>query len=102
MTKAVREGVSKPPLDFKKLETLREYAKLTKKEFASLCGVSRMTYYGWLRGQPIRPKNEEFVRRAGRHLLELVRQGHWPIDGVEFVSSEERLERLHKLMADEI
>jgi DNA-binding transcriptional regulator YiaG len=102
MTEAKREGVSKPPLDFKKIEALREYAKLTKKEFASLCGVSRMTYYGWISGQPIRPKNEQFIRRMVRALLELVREGKWPEEGVEHLSADERMERLNKLLADEV
>ena len=101
MTEAKREG-GYPPLDFKKLEVLRERAKLTKAEFASLYGVSRMTYYSWVRGQPVRPKNEWFVRRASRMLLELVREEKWPEAGVEHLPSSERMQRLNKLMADEM
>jgi DNA-binding transcriptional regulator YiaG len=102
MTEANREGVSKPPLDFQKIEALREYTKLTKSEFASLCGVSRMTYYGWISGQQLRPKNDRFVRRMVRALLELVREQKWPEDGIEHLSSDERMTRLNKLLADEV
>lgn len=101
MTEANREGVRKPPLDFQKIEKLREYAKLTTAEFASLCGVSRMTYYSWVRGQPMRPKNEQFVRRVIRMLLGLVQEQKWPEAGVAFLSSDERMQRLNKLLADD-
>lgn len=101
MTEANREGVPKPPLDFKKIEALRVYAKLTKAEFATLCGVSRMTYYGWISGQPMRQKNEEFVRRSVRMLLELVRERKWPEAGIEHLPSDARVARLSELLADE-
>jgi transcriptional regulator with XRE-family HTH domain len=97
MTDFSREGVSKPPLDFTKIETLRTHCKLTKAEFASLCGVSRMTYYGWLRGRPIRPKNDAFVRRIVRIILMLVSEEKWP-EGLDLLSPDERRERLRQLV----
>jgi DNA-binding transcriptional regulator YiaG len=97
MTDASREGVSKPPLDFAQIEALRTHCKLTMAEFASLCGVSRMTYHGWLRGRPIRPKNDAFVRRTVRKILMLVSEGEWP-EGLGLLPPNERMERLRQLV----
>lgn len=101
MTEATEGGAPKPPLDFTKIEALRKHAKLTMAEFASLCGVSRMTYYSWVRGQPMRRKNEQYVRRSVRMLLELVKERKWPEAGADQLSSTERIARLNKLLADE-
>jgi DNA-binding transcriptional regulator YiaG len=99
MTEASREGV-KPPLDFTKIEALRRHMRLTTAEFASLCGVSRMTYYAWVNGQSMRKKNDEYVRRVVRSLLALVHEDKWPEDGIQHLSTEDRMSRLNKLLAE--
>jgi transcriptional regulator with XRE-family HTH domain len=97
MTEVIVEGVSKPPLDFAKIEALRTHCKLTKTEFAALCGVSRMAYHGWVCGKPIRTKNAAFVRRTVRKILMLVSDGEWP-EGLALIPSAERRERLRQLV----
>jgi len=99
MTDPSREGVSKPPLDFSKIERLRIHCKLTKGEFASLCGVSRMAYHGWTTGRPIRPRNDAFVRQVVRKLLVLASENSWPEVGIEHLASNQRLERIQQLVS---
>ena len=48
-----------PPLDFKKVEALRKHMLLTTGNMAELLGVSRMTYYGWVKGNKIRKNNDK-------------------------------------------
>ena len=61
-----------PPLDFKKVEALRKHMLLTTGNMAELLGVSRMTYYGWVKGKPVRKKNEDKVRGILRKLLSIL------------------------------
>jgi len=46
------------PLDFTKVEALRKHMLLTTRDMAELLGVSRMTYYGWVSGKPMRKTNQ--------------------------------------------
>ena len=46
------------PLNFKKVEALRKHMLLTTSNMAELLGISRMTYYGWVKGKPVRAKND--------------------------------------------
>jgi DNA-binding XRE family transcriptional regulator len=42
------------PLDFRKVEALRKHMLLTTSDMSELLKVSRMTYYGWVKGKPLR------------------------------------------------
>ena len=53
--------MSKFPLDFSKVEALRRHMLLTTSDMAEVFGVSRMTYYGWVKGKPLRKANEANV-----------------------------------------
>jgi DNA-binding XRE family transcriptional regulator len=97
MTEVRAEREPKLPLDFAKIEVIRKHCNMTKAEFAALCGVSRMTYHGWLKGQPIRPKNDAFVRRTVRRILMLISEGDWP-KGLDLLPPAERKERLRQLV----
>ncbi|MEK9694284.1 MAG: hypothetical protein VW270_00890 [Candidatus Poseidoniales archaeon] len=82
-----------PPLDFKKVEALRKHMLLTTGNMAELLGVSRMTYYGWVKGKPVRKKNEEKVRDILRKLLSILNDG-WPQPEVIALEQKMRFERL--------
>jgi DNA-binding transcriptional regulator YiaG len=82
------------PLDFVKVEALRKHMLLTVKDMSELLGVSRMTYYGWLRGKTIRKKNEEATRRMLRKMLTLVRDHHWPPPEVIAANQDLRKKRV--------
>lgn len=84
----------KQPIDFVKVEALRKHMLLTTSDIASLLGVSRMTYYGWVKGQSLRPANDEFVRKMLRRLLAVMRDHGWPMPEVIASTQKQRKERL--------
>lgn len=66
---------------------------LTTGNMAELLGVSRMTYYGWVKGKPVRKKNEDKVRDILRKLLSILNDG-WPQPEVIALEQKLRFERL--------
>jgi len=84
----------KPALDFAKVEALRKHMLLTTSDMAELLGVSRMTYYGWVRGKPLRKSNDESVRTMLRKLLDVMTQHNWPTPEVIASDQKQRKERL--------
>jgi hypothetical protein len=60
--------------------------------------VSRMTYYGWVNGKPIRKSNEETVRKVLRKLLGVLTEHKWPMPEVIGASAKQRRERLDQLL----
>lgn len=84
----------KPTLDFTRVEALRKHMLLTTSDMAELLGVSRMTYYGWVRGKALRKSNDESVRTMLRKLLDVMTQHHWPTPEVIASDQKQRKERL--------
>ena len=84
----------KPPLDFAKVEALRRHMLLTTSDMASLLGVSRMTYYGWVKGRALRRSNDESVRAMLRRLLDVMTRHSWPTPEVIASDQKQRKERL--------
>lgn len=62
-------------------------------------GVSRMTYYGWLKGKPLRKSNDAKVREKLRDLLDIMKDG-WPQPDVIALESVARRQRLLELLND--
>jgi len=87
-----------PPLDFTKVEALRKHMILTTANMAELFSVSRMTYYGWVKGKPIRQKNDEHVRSVLKVLLQLISDG-WPEPEVIALDQKDRFRRLLEILA---
>ena len=81
------------PLDFKKVEALRKHMLLTTSNMAELLEVSRMTYYGWVKGKPVRKKTDDKVREILRKLLSILNDG-WPQPEVIALDQKLRFERL--------
>jgi hypothetical protein len=86
-------------IDFGKVETLRQHMLLTTGQMAQVMGVSRMTYYNWLRGKPVGKANGDNARQAIRTLIALMHEHQWPTDEVMGLSSKDRHERLLALIA---
>ena len=84
----------KPPLDFSKVEALRKHMLLTTLDMSELLGVSRMTYYGWVKGKSLRKSNDESVRAMLRKLLDVMTQHNWPTPEVIASDQKQRKERL--------
>jgi DNA-binding XRE family transcriptional regulator len=87
-----------PPLDFKKVEALRKHMLLTTRDISQLLGVSRMTYYGWVKGKPIRKSNDDSVRIMLRRLLFVMTKHSWPMPEVIASDQKQRMERLVEIL----
>jgi len=86
------------PIDFTKVEALRKHMLLTTNDMASAFGVSRMTYYGWVRGKPLRKSSDEAVRTVLKRLLSVMVDDKWPTPDVIAMEQKQRKERLDELM----
>mgnify|MGYP003116458923 FL=1 len=60
---------------------------------SELLGVSRMTYYGWVKGNQIRKNNDKKVRLTLKELLDIMTDG-WPAPEVIAMEQRYRFERL--------
>ena len=87
-----------PPIDFSKVEALRKHMLLTTNDMASLFGVSRMTYYGWVRGKVLRKSNDGTVRAVLKKLLNIMVEDKWPTPDVIAMEQPQRKERLDVLL----
>jgi DNA-binding XRE family transcriptional regulator len=86
------------PLDFAKVEALRKHMLLTTTDMASMLGVSRMTYYGWVRGKPVRKTNDEYVRLMLRKFLAVMTDHNWPTPEVIAMEQPQRKQRLSEML----
>ena len=85
-------------IDFTKVEALRKHMLLTVQDICDLFGVTRATYYIWLRGKPIRKTNDAVVRAVLKRLLAVMTQHSWPMPEVIASDQKQRKERLHQLL----
>jgi len=65
---------------------------------ARLFGVSRMTYYGWVKGKPLRKANDGMVRTVLKQLLSIMVEDKWPTPDVIAMEQPQRKERLDELL----
>jgi DNA-binding transcriptional regulator YiaG len=86
------------PLDFRKVEALRKHMLLTTSDMSELLKVSRMTYYGWVKGKPLRKSNDEAVRTMLRRLLAVMTDHGWPMPEVIASDQKQRKERLIEIL----
>ncbi len=90
--------MSNAPLDFEKVELVRERMELTVKDMCKLLEVSRLTYYRWVNGGSIRERNEKRVKDILRQLLPILKDGTWPPEGAKYWTSEHRLNTLLEIL----
>ena len=88
-------------LDMTKVELLRKHMMLTAGNMAELIGVSRVTYYGWAKGKPIRQSNIANAKDAVRKLLAVVMEHKWPMPEVKGLTQKQRFARLIELLEDD-
>ena len=86
------------PLDFAKVEVLRRHMVLTSAQMAKLIGVSRVTYYNWVHGKPVRTKNEAAVKSTVRKLIALANEQKWPTKEALALPAGRKFERLLALI----
>jgi DNA-binding transcriptional regulator YiaG len=82
------------PLDFSRVEALRKHMLLTTSDMSELLGVSRMTYYGWVKGRTLRKANDAVVRAVLKRLLAVMTDHGWPMPEVIASTQKQRKERL--------
>lgn len=85
------------PIDFAKVEVLRQRLGLSTTDMAAAMSVSRMTYYLWVRGGNMRPAQAQRVRKVVRVLLDLLKDKRWFEDVIP-AGAEERRKRLLALV----
>jgi DNA-binding XRE family transcriptional regulator len=88
------------PFDFGRVEQLRKYMLLSMEDMSVLLGVSRMTYYHWTRGRPLRQRNLDTVRVVVRKLLNAASQRKWPTPEAKAADPKGRREILVDLLKD--
>lgn len=89
-----------PPLEFERVEALRKHMLMTSGDMASILGVSRVTYYNWVRGKPVRKTNDAQVRRTVKKLLHIIRDIDWPTPEVLAMDQRGRYNKLLEVLAD--
>lgn len=85
-------------LDFTKVEALRKHMLLTTRDMSELLGVTRMTYYSWVAGKPMRKANQLYVRTMLKRLLAVMTDHGWPMPEVIAADQKVRKERLIELL----
>jgi DNA-binding XRE family transcriptional regulator len=85
-------------VDFTKIEALRRHMMLTTQNMAEILGVSRVTYYGWVRGKNIRKHNTVKIRDEVKKLLNILRDHSWPSPDMIAATQKERYDRLIELL----
>tara|TARA_R100001443_G_scaffold18771_3_gene29938 strand:- start:7956 stop:8240 length:285 start_codon:yes stop_codon:yes gene_type:complete len=88
---------NRAPLDFKKVEALRKHMLLTTSNMAELFTISRMTYYGWIKGKPVRKKNHDRVISTLRNLLKVMENG-WPQPNIIALEQKDRFKELLEVL----
>jgi DNA-binding XRE family transcriptional regulator len=83
---------------FSKVEELRKHMMLTNSNLAEIIGVSRMTYYSWVKGKPIREKNFKKVQAILRTLLDIMTKHDWPKPSIIALDQNQRFGTLKGIL----
>ena len=83
---------------FAKVEELRKHMMLTNSNMAEIIGVSRMTYYSWVKGKHIREKNFKKVQATLRKLLDIMTKYDWPKPSIIALDQNQRFEILKGIL----
>lgn len=88
-------------IDFAKVEVLRRHMLLSVSDMARVLGVSRVTYYSWVRGKQPRPSNMARTKNRIRKMLALLTEQNWLSNEVLEMSQPERVQHLIELLGQE-
>lgn len=95
---AVTPPAASPKLNFDTIEQVRKAMLLTMQNMADLMGVSRVTYYNWVKGNPLKHVNAVKAKVLMRKLAVLVTDHNWPTAKQRQASRNERFEMLLELL----
>ena len=79
---------------FDKVDALRKHMMLNMGQMAKVIGVSRVTYMGWVKGKPIRPKNKEAAITKVKLMLRVVTEDKWPEPNIIAMNPKQRYDTL--------
>lgn len=88
-------------IDFAKVEVLRRHMLLSVSDMARVLGVSRVTYYAWVRGKQPRPSNMARVKLTIRRMLALLTEQDWLTDKVLEMDQPSRVKHLIEMLGQE-
>jgi DNA-binding XRE family transcriptional regulator len=88
-------------IDFAKVEVLRRHMLLSVSDMAQVLGVSRVTYYSWVRGKQPRLSNMGRVKSKIRKMLVLLTEKGWPSTAVLEMAQPSRVQHLIELLGQE-
>lgn len=91
----------KSGIDFSKVEVLRRHMWLSVSDMAAVLGVSRITYYTWVRGGSLRATRVPKVKARLKKLLAVAQEKNWPDEKVRVMTSRDRLRHLLDLIEQE-
>jgi DNA-binding XRE family transcriptional regulator len=89
------------PVDFAKVEVLRRHMLLSVSDMAKVLGVSRVTYYSWIRGKQPRLTNMARVKLKLKQMLAVLTEQGWPTPDVLEMEQHDRVQRLIELLGQE-
>lgn len=95
---APTQGQADKTLDFAKVDALRAHMLLTVESMVEILGVSRVSYYNWLKGGKMRKATQGRIRRITRTLVHLVTNQTWPNEAVFVAKQPQRLQMLKDLL----
>lgn len=85
-------------VDIQKVAALIKHMHLTIDSFCELAGVSRVAYYNWLKGRPMRRTKAVKIRELVRKLVVCVTHHGWPNAHVFQADQKTRLVMLKELL----
>ena len=88
-------------IDFAKVEILRRHMLLSVSDMARVLGVSRVTYYSWVRGKQPRISNMARVKLKLKKMLSLLTEQGWPSTDILEMEQADRVQRLVELLGQE-
>lgn len=89
---------NKAGFNFQSVENLRKSMLITTRDMADLLGVSRMSYYSWLRDKPLSEKSLSRMKPRLRKMLQIVADHGWPRPEEIVMTSKDRAAKLRGLM----
>jgi DNA-binding XRE family transcriptional regulator len=95
------QTMNKQGIDFAKVEMVRRHMGLTVTNMAKLLGITRVTYYSWVRGASMRSTSVPKVKSCIKQLAGLIQDGSWPPPEIITMTAEQRITRLLELLGQE-
>lgn len=98
VNQSVKPVGQRSTLDFGKVDALRRHILMTSSDMAKILGVSRVTYYGWVKGNPMRASSEARTRATLVNIVKIVKEHQWPGPDILVLTQRDRAKRMLELL----